>query len=84
VTTRLERIGDENINNLIKKRVVCLNEVQNVGTTGEHQNDQVSTQGLLAFSRGEYSESNEFPSVNEDDVASSPNLEDMCQRKLHQ
>ncbi len=64
------------------KKVVCLSVVQDVGKFGEHQNDQVSTQRLRAFSRGEYSESNESLSVSEDDVASSPNLKDMCQREV--
>ncbi len=41
--------------------------------------DQVSTKGLLAFWGGEYNESNEILSVNENNVASSPNLEDMHQ-----
>jgi hypothetical protein len=36
---RLERIGDEIVNNLIMKRVVCLSVVRNVGTSKEHQND---------------------------------------------
>jgi hypothetical protein len=56
VITRLERMGDESINNLTKKRVVCPSEVQNVNIVGEHQNDQVSTQGPLAFLGVEYSE----------------------------
>jgi hypothetical protein len=77
VTTRLEHIGDETINNFTMKRVVCPNVVWNVSTFGKHQNDQVSTQGLLVFLRGEYSESSESLSVTEDCVASLPNLEDM-------
>jgi len=56
VTIRFEHIGDETINNLIMKRVVCLSSVQNVGTNGEHQNDQVFTQRLFAFLKGEYNE----------------------------
>ncbi len=55
------------------KIVVCLSAVRDVGTSGEHQNDQVSTQGFHAFLRGEYSENNESRSASEDDVASSPN-----------
>jgi len=70
---RLEHIGNETINNLITKRVVCLNVVQNA----QHQNDQVSTQGLPMFLGGEYNESNEFLNANEDDVESSFNLEDL-------
>jgi len=81
VTFRLECIKDETINNLTMKRVVCPSAVQNVGTFGEHQNDQVSTQGLLAFLRGEYNKNNKSFSVNEDDLASSPNLKDMCQKE---
>jgi hypothetical protein len=56
VNAKLEHIGYETINNLITKNVVCLNAVQNVGTNGEHQNDQVFTQGLLVFLKGEYNE----------------------------
>jgi hypothetical protein len=70
MTTRLEHIGDETINNFTMKKVVCPTVVWNVSTFGKHQNDQVSTQGLLVFSRGEYSESSESLSVNEDCVAS--------------
>ncbi len=68
VTTRLEHIGNETINNLTSRRVVCLSAVQNVGRTGKHQNDQVSTQELPAFLRGEYNESNEFLGANENNV----------------
>ncbi len=46
---RLEHIGDEIINNLTTKKVVCLSLVQNVGIARDHQNDQVFTQGFLAF-----------------------------------
>ncbi len=56
MNAKLEHIGYETINNLITKNVVCLNAVQNVGTNGEHQNDQVFTQGLLVFLKGEYNE----------------------------
>jgi hypothetical protein len=82
VILRLECIGDETINNLTMKRVVCLNAVQNVGTSEEHQNDQVSNQGLLEFSKGECNKGNEFFSANENDVESLPNLEDMCHREV--
>jgi hypothetical protein len=64
------------------KKVACLNDVQGVGIFGENQNDQVSTQGLLAFLKGEYNESNESLNVSEDDVASSPNLKDMGQTEV--
>jgi hypothetical protein len=37
--TRLKHIGDETINNLTMKGVVCPNIVQNVSTFKEHQND---------------------------------------------
>ncbi len=37
------------------------------------QNDQVSIEGLLSFLGGEYNESNESLSVNENDVANLPN-----------
>jgi hypothetical protein len=74
----LEHIGDEIINNLTTKKVVCSSAVQNVGTSREHQNDLIFTQGLLKFSKGEYNESNEFFNANEDDVASLFNLKDMC------
>ncbi len=50
---KLECIGDETINNLTMKRVVCPNAIQIVGTFGEHQNDQASTQGPLEFLKGE-------------------------------
>ncbi len=43
MTAKLEHIGDEIINNLTTKRVVCPSAVQDVGTFGEHQNDQIST-----------------------------------------
>jgi len=33
------------------------------------------------FSGGEYNESSESFNANEDDVASLPNLKDMCQRE---
>jgi hypothetical protein len=39
VIIRLEHIGDETINNLTTKKVVCPNAVQNVGTSKEQQND---------------------------------------------
>ncbi len=58
--------------------MVCPNVVWNVSTSKEHQNDQVSTSGLPAFSKGEYNESGESFNANEDDVASSFNLENMC------
>ncbi len=54
MTPRFEHIGDETINNLIMKKMVCLSLVRNVGTNGKHQNDQVFTQRLLAFLKGEY------------------------------
>lgn len=44
------------MNNFTTKKVVCLSAVQNVSTNGEHQNDQVFTQGLLAFLKGECNE----------------------------
>jgi hypothetical protein len=69
LTTKLEHIGNETINNLISRRVVCLNAVRNVGKARKHQNDQVSTQELPAFLRGEYNESNEFLGANENNVA---------------
>jgi hypothetical protein len=47
---------------------------------GKHQNDQVFTQEHLVFSRGEYSESNEFLGANEDNVANLRNLEDALKR----
>jgi len=53
VIPKLECIGDETINNLTMKRVVCPNAIQIVGTFGEHQNDQASTQGPLEFLKGE-------------------------------
>ncbi len=81
MTVKLECIGHETINNLTAKKVVCPNVVQNVGTIGEQQNDQVSTQELPMFSRGEYSESNESLGVNEDDVAIFPNLKDLHRRE---
>jgi hypothetical protein len=43
VTTRLKHIGDEIINNLTTKRVVCLSSIRNVGTIGKDQNDQDCT-----------------------------------------
>ncbi len=81
MTIRLEHIGDETINNLTKKRVVCLSAIQNVGKTREHQNDQVYTQGLLVFFGDEYNENNEFLNANENNVASLPNLKDMHQKE---
>jgi hypothetical protein len=78
VITRLEHIGDETINNLITKRVVYPNVIQNVSIARKHQNDQISTQGLPTFSGAEYIESSESFSANEDDVASFPNLKNMC------
>jgi len=77
LTSRLDFIGDEIINNLVTKKVVCFSAVRNVGIVKKHQNDQVSTQELLVFSRGEYNERSEFLGANEDNVASSPNLEDL-------
>jgi hypothetical protein len=53
VNVRLEHIRDEIINNLTMKKVVCPIAVQNVGTFREYQNYQISTQGLLAFLKGE-------------------------------
>jgi hypothetical protein len=41
------------------KRVVCSNVFQNVGTSREHKNDQVFTQGFFVFLGGEYNETNE-------------------------
>jgi len=78
---KLECIGNETINNLTMKRVVCPNAVQIIGTSGEHQNDQVSTQGPLKFLKGEYNEDNESLSANENDVESLLNLEYMCHRE---
>ncbi len=52
--------------------------VQNVGIVKDHQNDQVSTQGFLAFLGGEYSESSESFGTNEDNVVSLLNLKDIC------
>jgi len=63
------------------KKVVCSNVVQNVSIAREHQNDQVSTQGLLVFLGGEYNESSESFNDNEDNVESLPNLENMCRRE---
>ncbi len=79
---KLEHIKDEIINSLIMKKVVCPSAVQDVGTFGEHQNDQVSMQGFLPFSKGEYNENNEYLSVNEDDVASFLNLKDMGRKEI--
>jgi hypothetical protein len=73
MTTKLEHIRDETINNLTMKRVDYLSAVQN----GEHQNDQVFTPRFFTFLRGEYSESNESLSANEDDVASLPNFKNL-------
>jgi hypothetical protein len=61
-------------------KVVCPSAVHNVGTSRKHQNDQVFTQKFLVFSGGEYSESNESLGADENNVASSFNLEDLCQR----
>jgi hypothetical protein len=36
VTTKLERIGNETINNLTSRRVFCLNAVRNVGKAEKH------------------------------------------------
>jgi hypothetical protein len=36
VTTKLERIGNETINNLTSRRVFCLNAVRNVGKAKKH------------------------------------------------
>jgi hypothetical protein len=69
----LEHIGNETINNIITKRVVCLNVVKNE----QHQNDQVFTQGLPTFWGAEYNESNDSLNVNEDNVENSFNLEDL-------
>jgi hypothetical protein len=46
---KLERIGDETINSLIMKKVVCLSVIWNVNTAKEHQNDRISIQGFLMF-----------------------------------
>ncbi len=81
VTTRLEHIENQTFNNLTMRRVVSPNAVQNVGTIRKYQNDQVYIQRFLAFLGGEYNESNETLSVNEDDVASLPNLKDMCRKE---
>jgi hypothetical protein len=81
VITRLARIRHETINNLTTKKVVYSNGVQNVGITKDHQNDQVFTQGLLAFLGGYYSESSESFNTNEKNMASLPNLKDICQGK---
>jgi hypothetical protein len=80
MTAKLECSRDETINNLIMKKVVCPSAVHNVGTSREHQNDQVSTQKFLVFLGGEYSESKESFGADEDNVATSPNLENLCQR----
>jgi len=74
---KMEHIRYESIDNLTMKRVVCPNVVQNVGTTRKHQNGQVSTQRFPTFWGGGYSSSIESFSVNENDVPSLPNLEDM-------
>ncbi len=79
---KLEHIKDEIINSLIMKKVVCPSAIQDVGTFGEHQNAQVSMQGFLAFSKGEYNENNEYLSVNEDDVASFFNLKYMGRKEV--
>jgi len=73
VNVRLEHIKDETINNLFMKRVVCPSAVWNVNTSREHQNDQVSTEGLPTFLGSEYNESSDFFNTNEDNVASLPN-----------
>jgi hypothetical protein len=73
-TIKLEHIGDASINNLTTKMVVYLSAIQIVGTTRKHQNDQVSTQEFPTLGGGEYSKSNEYLGVDEDDVASLPNL----------
>jgi hypothetical protein len=39
MTIRLEHIGNETINNITMKKVVCPSAVQNVNTFGEHKND---------------------------------------------
>jgi len=57
--------------------VVCLSAIRNVGTTGEDQNNQDSTQGLFVFFGDEYNESSESFNANENDVASSLNLKNM-------
>ncbi len=78
---RLKHIWDEIFNNLTTKRVVCPNVVQNVGTSREHQNDQVCTRRLREFLRGGYNEGNESFSAYEDNVASFPNLKNMWWKK---
>jgi hypothetical protein len=83
-TIKLEHIGDASINNLTTKMVVYLSAIQIVGTTRKHQNDQVSTQELPTLGGGgggEYSKRNEELGVDEDDVASLPNLQNMHQRE---
>ncbi len=45
--------------------MVFSNAVQNVGTSKEQQNDQVSTQRLIEFLGGEYNKGNEIFSANE-------------------
>jgi len=77
VIARFQHIGDESINNLTTKRVVCLSAIQNVSTSGEHQNDELSIEGFLTFLGGEYNTYSESLNVNEGDVASLPNLRDM-------
>ncbi len=77
----LDRIADEIINNLTTKKVVCPSVVQNVSTTRERQNDQISTPELPTFSRGECNESNDSFGANEDNVASSLNFENLHQRE---
>jgi hypothetical protein len=63
------------------ERVVCSNAYQNVGTSREHQNDQVFTQGFFVFSGGEYNESNESLGANEDDMVSLLNLKDIHRKE---
>jgi hypothetical protein len=79
VITRLAHIGHETINNLTTKKVVYSSGVQNVGIAKDHQNDQVFTQGPLAFLGGEYNESSESFGTNENNMASLPNLKDIFQ-----
>jgi hypothetical protein len=83
VTVKLKRIGDETINHFTTKMVVCLSVIWNVNIVGEDQNDQDSTRGLPILFRSAYNiGSSESLSAHEDDVASSPNLEDMRQKEV--
>jgi len=79
VILRLEHIGDETINNLTTKKVVCPHLIQNVGTFRKHHY-QVFTQSFLEFWGVSIAKVASLL-VNEDNVASLPNLKDMRQTK---